>query len=518
MKERLSEHNLELTIEHYHAFADNLARGKHADIPMGEFWINEHVPPEEMWHNPDRIVKTCKFAASAAHIYGKNVVGAESFTARGTEGGWRGHPYAWKGLGDFAFVEGVNRHFFHRYVHQPYRNLVPGMQMAFWGSHFDVGNSIWPMLGNSFFEYLKRCQAMLQSGEFVADLAYYAGDHIPVNQLDIQNFEKQPPAGYDYDMLTQEVLYAARIDEDGHLELPSGMTYRALILPKHAEVMLPETLSCLEKLVQKGLRLYGPKPKISPSLTGWPKSDENIKNMADKMWPTSETKRQYGKGWVFSDGSMEEIVGIVPDVSIPQNLDKQIGYIHRHIVQNGKETDLYFVANHNGDKPQQLELTFRNRGKLPEIWHPTKKKIIKEVPFTRTPEGWCKISLSFVPYESYFVVFEKDAPSSASANISPFKTEEKTIVSLDSPWTVKFLPNNITGEYWGPEKPLVKKNLKSLHLHDDEAVKYFSGQVSYSTEFNFQRKHHRKSRIYIDLGESEVISELRINGKLVDVL
>jgi len=86
--------------------------------------------------------------------------------------------------------------------------------------------------------------------------------------------------------------------------------------------MLPETLSCLEKLVKNGLRIYGPKPQISPTLVGWPGSEQKLQAMADKMWPKNETSQPYGKGWVFADGSIQEIVGVIPDVSIPDELDK----------------------------------------------------------------------------------------------------------------------------------------------------------------------------------------------------
>ena len=519
MQERLDEHDLSLITEGYHAFANNLDRMKYSDIPMGEFWMNEHFEQEKHWGWPDRVISTCKLAASSAHIQGNRIVGAEAFTARGTEGGWRGHPYAWKGLGDFAFVEGVNWIVFHRYAHQPYRNIVPGMTMGFWGSHFDVGNSLWPMLGSSYFEYLWRCQAMLQLGDFVADLAYYVGDHVPVRQLDLNDYVKRPPAGYDYDLINSGVLQGAHINSDGCLQLSSGMRYRALILPKSANVMLPETLACLEKLVKNGLRIYGPKPEISPTLIGWPESEQKLRALADKMWPKNGISKQYGKGWVFADGSIQEIVGVIPDVSIPDELDKQMGYIHRRILEGGKEMDLYFVAKHNGDKPQQLDLVFRNRGKVPEIWHPTKKKIIEDVPYTRTPEGWCKLMLEFVPYESYFVVFTEDETSVAPAKSKSISsTKERMIKVLDSPWIVQFLPNHITGKNWGPEKPLVMNSLKSLHLHADEAVKYFSGQVEYSTKFNFDQKTSQLNYIYIDLGDSKEISEVRLNGKLVETL
>ena len=57
--------------------------------------------------------------ASAAHVYGKPILGAEAFTATDTEK-WQGHPAIIKDLGDWAFCEGINRFVFHRYALQPW--------------------------------------------------------------------------------------------------------------------------------------------------------------------------------------------------------------------------------------------------------------------------------------------------------------------------------------------------------------------------------------------------------------
>jgi hypothetical protein len=59
---------------------EDLVCGGRADIPMGEFWVGGGA------------IGTCKIAASAAHVYGRQIVGAEAFTARPEEGRWRTHP------------------------------------------------------------------------------------------------------------------------------------------------------------------------------------------------------------------------------------------------------------------------------------------------------------------------------------------------------------------------------------------------------------------------------------------
>src|SRR5205823_3538285 len=81
---------------------DNLQVGGLADIPMGEFWVGGAA------------AETTKLAASAAHTYGRKVVGAESFTADEGRGRWLIDPYSIKALGDRIFSLGINRYIFHR--------------------------------------------------------------------------------------------------------------------------------------------------------------------------------------------------------------------------------------------------------------------------------------------------------------------------------------------------------------------------------------------------------------------
>ena len=62
-------------------------------------------------------METCQGMASAAHVYGKPIIGAEAFTAGDQETMARASRPSIKALGDRAFCEGINRFVFHRYAH-----------------------------------------------------------------------------------------------------------------------------------------------------------------------------------------------------------------------------------------------------------------------------------------------------------------------------------------------------------------------------------------------------------------
>ncbi len=115
--------------------------------------------------------------ASAAHVYGKRILGAEAFTATDGEK-WLGHPASIKDLGDWAFCEGINRFVFHRYALQPWHDRRPGMSMGPWGLHYERTQTWWEQ-SKAWHEYLARCQYLLQQGLFVADICYLEPEGSP---------------------------------------------------------------------------------------------------------------------------------------------------------------------------------------------------------------------------------------------------------------------------------------------------------------------------------------------------
>lgn len=61
---------------------------------MGEFWNGY-------------ITNNTRFTASAAHISGRNIVGAEAFTAQPHYGSFANTPFSLKRWGDLTFTEGL---------------------------------------------------------------------------------------------------------------------------------------------------------------------------------------------------------------------------------------------------------------------------------------------------------------------------------------------------------------------------------------------------------------------------
>ena len=291
MHELARRHGLWLSIEPYDMTpCDDMTLGATADVPMCEFWSSGFDTRYAV-----------KEATSVGHVYGKPVVAAEAFTS-GHRDAWQFHPASVKALGDWAFCEGVNRFVVHRYIHQPFIEARPGLSLGPHGLHYERTQTWWEMSG-PWHEYLARCQHVLQQGLFVADVLYLSPEGAP----NVFQMPLRAPQGFKFDACTPEALLTRVSVRDGRLTLPDGMSYRLLVLPE-AETMTPAMLGRISQLVNAGATVVGAPPRKSPSLSGYPDCDDEVRQLADALWgggamPAKIAERRVGKGRViWGDG------------------------------------------------------------------------------------------------------------------------------------------------------------------------------------------------------------------------
>ena len=121
------------------------------------------------------LLQVVRNIASAAHIYGHQVVEMESFTSHRKH--WQETPIELKKLADKAFCAGMNRVVYHTIPHSPKEAGAPGWSYQA-GTHISPKMTWWEY-SEPFHAYLARTSALLQRGQFVADVAYYYGEKIP---------------------------------------------------------------------------------------------------------------------------------------------------------------------------------------------------------------------------------------------------------------------------------------------------------------------------------------------------
>lgn len=451
------------------------------DAPMSEFWA---------WSWTHRIGDENRFfvkqPASAAHTYGRKLVFAEGFTDLGPH--WQ--ESLWSNLKpafDKACCEGLNVLVWHAFVCSPKETGVPGQQY-FAGTHLNPKVTWWKE-SKPFFNYINRCQAMLQEGLPFADVLYYYGDHVP----NFAQLKKSDPAhvlpGYDYDVITEEALIERASVKNGQIVLPDGVSYRLLVLPNRDVISLP-VLRKLKELAEDGATIIGPKPSQASGLQNYPQCDEEVRSLASDLWD---------RGLIVSNQTARQVLeakGLPPDLD---STDPNIDYIHRHA--DGAE--IYFVANKT-NYPVSADCAFRVGGKAPELWDALTggRRFASAYAENR---GRTTVPLEFPPFGSCFVVFRTPASEHPATRANNYPTFD-TIEEFGGPWTVKFDPK------WGGPASVQFEQLDDWTKRAEPGVKYYSGTAKYFKSFDLPPGGGVEG-LFLDLGDVRELASVRLNGR-----
>lgn len=459
------------------------------DAPMSEFWA---------WSWRHRVGDENRFfvkqPASAAHAYGHKLVLAEGFTTIGPH--WQ--ETLWDNLKpsfDYACTEGLNLLVWHAFVCSPASEGIPGQQY-FAGTHLNP-NVTWWDKSAPFFAYLNRCQALLQQGLPFADVAYYYGDHVP----NFARLRKSDPArlgaGYDYDVVTEEVILHRMKVKDGRLVLPDGVSYRLLVLPERTVMSLP-VLRKLEQFVAAGATVVGPKPTRATGLKGFPASDSELQTIANRVWRSARVITNQTARDVLMAADIEPDFECLSGVPSPAD----INYIHRV----ADRTDIYFVANRSTNA-MAANCAFRVTGRAPELWNPVTGERTFATAYSEQ-EGRTLVPLDFDPCGSWFVIFrEPSAAHPASTERNGVRT--KTLAAISGPWTVSFDPK------WGGPVSAQFDSLVSWTERTESGIKFYSGTASYRKTFELPDSGLKApdSRLFLDLGDVRELAEVKVNGQ-----
>ncbi|MCR4994085.1 MAG: glycosyl hydrolase family 2 [Bacteroidales bacterium] len=195
-----------------------------------------------------------KYASSAAHITGKPLTSAETFTWL-TEH-FRTSLSQMKPDLDLMFCAGVNCIYFHGTCYSPQDDAWPGWR--FYASvDMSPNNTIWRDVP-FFTAYVERCQRLLQWGIPDNDFLVYLPVHDMwrhdtghrLMQFDIHSMSKRAPEfihtilsldslGFDCDYISDRFLLSTQV-VGKQLQTAAGMHYKGLVIPGNC--LMPETV------------------------------------------------------------------------------------------------------------------------------------------------------------------------------------------------------------------------------------------------------------------------------------
>lgn len=474
--------------------ADGMAVKRTADIPMSAMWTGGHGP-----HGiPADYAADVRESASVAHIYGQNLVAAESLTAG--NGAFTYSPETLKPTADGELSQGLNRFVIHTSVHQPLSDKRPGLSLGPFGQWF-TRLETWGELAKPWTTYLARSSYMLQQGRFVADILYYYGEDSNITAL----FGDKPPDipdGYNFDYANSDVVLNRISVVDGRLNTASGMSYAVLALDPNARHMPLNVLRRIRELVNAGAVIAGPKPIDSPSLSD---DQAEVERIADELWGSSTGAHSFGKGKVYGGMRIADAAAgekIDPDFTYSKpEPDADILFVHRKI-QDG---EIYWV-NSRRNRAEKVEATFRVTGKAAELWHADTGKI--EPAAYRVESGRTTVSLNMDANDALFVVFRKTA---AAPSRTVTEMMETVLSSVEGAWEVSFPPDR------GAPAKITLEALSSWSENADAGVKYFSGTGTYSKQIDVPALPGG-SQIWLDLGDVKNLAEVSVNGKALGIL
>jgi hypothetical protein len=499
------------------------------------------IPETEVFRT-NRNPLVSKFASSAAHVKGGNLVSAETGT-------WLAEHFTetlgeMKSLVDDMFLSGVNHVFYHGTCYSPDEAGWPGW-LFYASTQMNPRNSIWrdaPALN----DYIARCQSILQSGKPDNDILLYwpiydywndPTNQLPTLQVESQQiwFENQAIGktahalwnrGYAFDYISDRQLQAAKV-VDGKIQMPGG-NYKVIVVPE-CKFMPLETFKQLLKLAENGATVIFEK-QLPTDVPGWrdlEKRRAEFKKLSARVkfvrYHDSSpagfavgNETSFGKGQILE--STVESTLMAANVKPEPMAEAGLSFIRRSF-DGGY---YYFIANRGGNNFDGWIMLGRS-AKSVIILHPiTSNSGLASVKQT-SGFGLPLIRLQLSAGESVILrAFANEEVKGPAWNYWQPQTPDANTQTLTGLWNVKFIQG-------GPMLPadFQTAKLASWTTFPDTNTQAFAGTAGYSITFDapglvsspdssgtasdtLKREHQT---FFLDLGKVCQSARVKLNGQ-----
>jgi hypothetical protein len=544
--------------------SDGLLHYQHADVPMGEFWLRSptHDKPNDMLD-----------AISGAHIYGKNIVQAEAFTE--LKLAWDEHPGMLKTLQDRNYALGVNRMVYHVFVHNPWLDRQPGMTLSGIGLFFQRDQTWWRP-GRAWVDYARRCQALLQLGRPVVDVAVFTGEETPrrailpnrlINDLpglfgppavaaerrrltnaglpmreqpekvsasanlETADMLVDPLHGYQYDSFNKDALLRLAKVENGRLVLPGGASYGLLVVPGALRMspdsasISPEVAEKLNELVWSNATILLDRlPNRSPGLRGYPNAGKIPSSLAVLGAPLLDIRT----------ATALESKHFSPRPTGPQPAQGRLilgPYVDESFDRLGIPPDAV-ATTLAGQRARGIAWTHRTAPEFDIYFISNQLDSARTLNLSlrvagRQPELWDAVTGETRPATDWETENGRTLlPLHLDRSGSIFVVFREQAAPPSAPTNPNWLaaqPIQTLGGPWqvsfdpqqrGPAKPVAFGTLTDWSQHANDSVRHYSGTATYAQTFRWKQPRHRPAqRVYLDLGRVDNLAEVQLNGQ-----
>jgi len=463
---------------------------------------------------PDPLI--LRFASSAAHLSGKNLVASETCT-------WlRDHFKASLAQAkpeiDQLFLAGINHIFYHGNAYSPKEAEWPGW-MFYASTHFEQKNAFWRDL-SALNNYVGRCQSILQSGQPandillywpVADIWHKYSNEI-IKTLNVHSIDWLTDSplgrladwlnekGYAFDYLSDQQLQ--EIEFNNGMLLTKGAAYKTIVVPR-SEHMPLKTWDKLVALASAGatIIIHHSLPEDVP---GWFELEErraalqtSFAEMNFESIKGNVLMSRISSGAILLSSDMKALLRAAEVIAEPM-VGQGVNYIRR----THAEGYHYFISNLSDqglDDWVPMATSFQSAVILDPL---SSNK--SGIAATRQNKGRSEIYLQLQPGESCIIRTFIDREAKGLPWIYLQKDEKP--LEITGEWHVEFIEG---GPVLPP--PFTTEQLDSWTQLGEEEAKRFAGTALYEVSFNLPDTL-MADYWQLDLGEVRESARVRING------
>jgi alpha-L-rhamnosidase len=440
-----------------------------------------------------------KMAASAANVYGRSIVGSESFVWSNAL--YQTTPEKVKLAADELLTAGVNAIVYHGF---PY--VIPGIPAPGWhpfsgingsgaySSQINEANPFWPCLAE-LNGYIARIQYISQAGANVAavalyvdDLAHGAEDMPPAPELNQAIMD----AGYNYDHINAASLLESKSCGQS-LVTAGGAAFRTLVLPSRDD-MDAALAEKIRDLAASGLPVLfaGRVPSRAQGLLHNAESMQRVKAAIAGMRGIKNVSFCADAASVIATLTSKTLPNIRFHARALPFTQKRIGNMNAFFLRN------------ESDAVQHLDAEFEAEGR-PELWDPWTGQAAAVAGFRRNGD-WVRVTHDLEPCASVLIVFDPDAVAPVAAQA--IRTLKRTAPIGDEGWKL-----SATGLVPSGATATIEREFSALFDWSlDSELRGFSGRGVYSTTFTLSAAD-AAGPLILDLGEVKDVADVSVNGR-----
>ena len=470
-----------------------LSSNQYEDLPEGE-----GKATLLMW----RQFSDTRWAASAGHLFGKQVISSETWTWLHSPA-FRATPLDMKVEADLHFLQGINQLVGHGWPYSPEAAGEPGWRMYAAGA-FNSHNPWWFAMPD-LAAYLQRVSFALRQGKPANDVAlllpnddawasFTVNGHLSSSVTTQTGFNTRGrdvsidesmgellgnnviprilDAGFNFDFI------------DGDTIDLTGIPYPVLILPGIDRLPVATYRKIEQYALHGGIVIATRRlPSIAPGFLNADAEGQQILTTSQRLFRSKDAPGHF----VEDESQLGSAITtyLKPDVAFsPKAPD--VGFIHRKLDVG----DLYFIAN-TANREIRVKAGFRENAKYAESWDPFTGRV-------SVLANENESDLRLLPYESRLILTTnlsiespRNIVNSDSSRQSPSRE-----IDLSSDWDLTFDETNQT------------IHMATLHSwSEEEPFRYYSGQVTYKKVIELQADLKSVTSVLLDFGDGTPVAK-----------